>query len=683
MYRTLLLLLLFLLIIGFNISAKPSDFYPILYENNFYIGFPDNDFNKPLAAHKYKPDKFDYFKIHLLNDSSFVLECKNNFFVQQIDSFYFATASNIEAATRFLFRKKIFNSFNIFNTLHLPVTLNPTNPKISSDSDNVLLFNNTYYVISNNVVSDKDKYFTANEIVFLAIGFTFIFFSLILFIFYKNYYLSVLLLLLGTLLLRIFVAILYPNLFLWDEQFHALVAKNMVNNPFKPVLFKNPVLPFDPNSWVSNHVWLHKYPFFLWLMSFSISIFGTASWAVRLPSAILMTITSYFLYEIASFLYNNKKIGYWAAFLFSVSHFTYLLSSGYSATDHNDVAFIFSISASLWAYFKYLKTNKTYWAILIGVFSGFSFLNKWILGIFTFLFWILHYITAKIVNETTVFQIKHFFISLLITVLIAGSWQLYILLKYYDLAVYEFKFSSLHLFEPIEGHDGPFIWHFKKIFFIYGLDVLLLLAILILGIVNYSNLSLKISISITIIAVYVFFGISKTKMTVFPYPFSFYFIYSCLAYVLHVLLKTIVDLIKNKNLSTFISLYLVVLIGLYSFNLEKVHYSFKVWKKNEYEYNTRSFKTAKFIYQLRDFINTHSGRSWILFNSHPAYYDSIKFMFFTDVLAAYNFIPKKDELQDLIKKNYSIIILDNENIPLDFKKFENTYLLKGYWEIFR
>lgn len=679
--RSVISLIVFLL--GIDFFAFGDNFYPILYENNLYLGFPENNFEKPISPCKIKPEKQDYFKIYLLSDSTVIVQCKNGRYLQQKDSFIFSSALNIQEASRFIFKKKYFNSFLVYNNLGLPIGFDNLNGKtlIFKNTNSKCL--NTFYIISNNVITYTDKYFSSLEIIILVIGFLFFLLSLISFIFYKNYFFSILFLLIGGFLLRFFISILYPSLFLWDEQFHALVAKNMINHPFKPVLYKNPLLPYDPNSWVSNHVWLHKYPVFLWLMSISISIFGAEAWAVRLPSAILMTITSYFIFGIASFLYNNKKIGYWAAFLFSVSHFTYLLSSGYLATDHNDVAFIFCITASVWSYFQYLNNKKLHWIFLIGLFSGLAILNKWLLGVFVYLFWIFHYFVSFLIKEKYVFKLKHLLLSLGITLLIAGFWHVYIMLKYYELAIYELQFSLKHFSEAIEGHNRPFNWHFKNIYFIYGIDFFLLLPIVVIGTLNFSKISLKISSIITIFAVYIFFNFSKTKMIVFPYPFTVFFIFSCVAFVFHVLLNAIIDLFNNKKVSAFISLYFVILIGVYSFNIEKIHYEFKLWKKDDYEYNTRAFKTFKFINLLGDFINSNKEKSWIIFNAHPVYFDNIKFMFFTDVVAAYNYIPEFDELNNLINLNYSIIILDHENVPLNYKNLKNTYLIKGYWEVFR
>ena len=75
-----------------------------------------------------------------------------------------------------------------------------------------------------------------------------------------------------------------PFLHAWDERYHALVAKNLMANPFVPLLYKRPLLPYDYHNWSNNHVWLHKQPLSLWLMSFSLNLFGNTEGAVRIPS---------------------------------------------------------------------------------------------------------------------------------------------------------------------------------------------------------------------------------------------------------------------------------------------------------------------------------------------------------------------------------------------------------------
>lgn len=76
------------------------------------------------------------------------------------------------------------------------------------------------------------------------------------------------LLLFGAIGVRLFMITIDPFLHDWDERFHAIVAKNMITYPFKPMLFVNPVLPYDYRAWCCNHIWVHKQPLFLWQMAF-------------------------------------------------------------------------------------------------------------------------------------------------------------------------------------------------------------------------------------------------------------------------------------------------------------------------------------------------------------------------------------------------------------------------------
>ncbi|MCC6541762.1 MAG: hypothetical protein IT225_06045 [Flavobacteriales bacterium] len=80
---------------------------------------------------------------------------------------------------------------------------------------------------------------------------------------------SIALLTTAALVLRVFSATLDPFLNQWDECFHALVAKRMVDDPFTPVLYVKGVLPTSSASWTQAHLWLHKPPFFLWQISCS------------------------------------------------------------------------------------------------------------------------------------------------------------------------------------------------------------------------------------------------------------------------------------------------------------------------------------------------------------------------------------------------------------------------------
>src|SRR5215203_2721773 len=89
-----------------------------------------------------------------------------------------------------------------------------------------------------------------------------------------------------------------PFLHHWDEHFHALVAKNMIQHPLRPMLITDPVIPYKISNWVSNHIWVHKQPLFLWQMALSIHLLGFTEIAVRMPSLIMTSLSILLTYRI-------------------------------------------------------------------------------------------------------------------------------------------------------------------------------------------------------------------------------------------------------------------------------------------------------------------------------------------------------------------------------------------------
>ena len=104
--------------------------------------------------------------------------------------------------------------------------------------------------------------------------------------------LALLLLTLAASGLRLFAATLDPFLNQWDECFHAVVAHNMIADPFTPVLHAEGAMPVT-GHWMQAHVWLHKPPFFLWQMAASVQLFGAEPWVVRIPSVLWLRLWPY------------------------------------------------------------------------------------------------------------------------------------------------------------------------------------------------------------------------------------------------------------------------------------------------------------------------------------------------------------------------------------------------------
>lgn len=140
---------------------------------------------------------------------------------------------------------------------------------------------------------------------------------------------------------------------LWDERFHSLVAKNMREHLFLPSLYKQPVLGTYTLDWDTTTVWLHKQPFFLWLMSFSYKLLGVHYWTGRLPSVILMTWLSFKWSQVLKDNIQNKVLRLGLLFSLLSSIFIHLLVAGRMSTDHNDAVFFALVSLSFLTLFEF------------------------------------------------------------------------------------------------------------------------------------------------------------------------------------------------------------------------------------------------------------------------------------------------------------------------------------------
>ena len=503
------------------------------------------------------------------------------------------------------------------------------------------------------------SFFTSEQITPLLISSCLLIISILLF--NKNTKASLVLLFLGALGFGYFIANLDPFLVLWDEQYHALVAKNMLNNPFKPTLFLDPQFDYNYKNWTANHVWLHKQPLFLWQIALSIKLFGANTIAVRLPSIIMHAIIPLFIYRIGS-ISLTKKVGYIAALLFAVAYFPLELVAGRYSTDHNDLAFLFYVTGSFWAWFEYQKSNKLKWLILIGVFSGGAVLVKWLMGTLIFVVW---FITKTITEPKNILKIKsysHLALASLISIIIFLPWQIYIILKYPSEAFFEYTSTSNHFTTAIETHSGDFLFHFTKgLNTLYGSGILIpfiLLGGLILMLKAIKNKKIKIAIITSICFVYIFYSIAATKMiafTVIVMPF----LHLALAYLFYHTLNFIERKIQHPILGKTLSSLILIFILFSTLNLYRIENYHTMKKPHD------NHKRAKELLEM-DVINkvkaSLGNDYFIVFNVNITEQGHIPLMFFTHH-TAYNYIPTEKQIRQLNAKNKKIAILKIKELP--------------------
>lgn len=461
----------------------------------------------------------------------------------------------------------------------------------------------------------------------------------------------------GAFSLGIFYARLDPFLNLWDEQFHALVAKNLANDFLTPKLYNQPSLTLDYKYWTANEIWLHKQPLFLWQIALSIKFFGPSTLAIRLPSVIMHSLIPIFIYKIGIITLNNKS-GFYGALIFTVASYPLELVVGKYSTDHNDIAFLFYVTASFWAWFEYQKENKWYWILLIGVFSSCAVLVKWLLGLIVFVIWGVVKLST---DKKKRFILKSYFpilISFGISLLIFIPWQTYSFYTFPIEANHEFAYNSKHLYKALEGHDGNWSFHFSEGFKkLYGDSYIVLLIIIlatILTIAKVKSLKHQVFIITLTILVYAFFSLVATKMVSYPI-IVFPFICLSIGFLINYISNQVKE-IKYKHILT-----LTILLGICfsAFDFNMLHFNHLKNRNSNKENLVGEFKELKMIESLDNYFN---NENYVLFNNSITPYGHIATMFHTDY-ESYSFIPSEKQIELLKKKGCKIACLKTDSLP--------------------
>lgn len=514
-----------------------------------------------------------------------------------------------------------------------------------------------------------DTHFTVDQMNPLIISASLLFAAVLTFRRYGNVALT--LLILGALGMGFFAANLNSFLEIWDEQFHALVAKNMTSSPFTPRLFPEELLAYDHTNWTNNYIWLHKQPLFLWQMALSIKLFGPTVFAIRIPSIILHAILPFFVYRIGKII-ANKDVGFIAALLITVSYFPLELIAGEFATDHNDISFLFYVTGSFWAWFEYQRTHQFKYLIALGLFAGGAVLVKWLMGLIVYVAWT---ITNLISERLNFFQKKNILPMIQagsISLLVFLPWQIYIHMAFPEEAMHELTFNGKHFFEAIEGHTGAFSFHFTEgISILYGAgDAIpfLILFGLILLIYKCQDFHQRLFIGISVVFVYLFFSLAATKMiafTIIVMPF----IYLGLAMLIHLVVDKIAQTF-NQPLIYAIALPVLTLFLSYSaLNLNRIESNHTNLEPVDKQYWTTKTAEKKFILTLNDELN---DAEYVIFNCNTSPFAHIPIMFYTNHLA-YLKIPTQQDIELVKSKQKKVAVFELGELPEYIKQDTNIY----------
>jgi len=500
--------------------------------------------------------------------------------------------------------------------------------------------------------------FTNQDLALLIPGSILIIASVFLFQFRKRSA-ALVLLVTGVFLFGCFIALINNYLSTMDEQFHAVVAKNMIHHPFKPMFYSAPVFDYDYKAWASNHVWLHKQPLFLWQMAASMSIFGVNIFGLRLPSILQHAILCIFIYRIGK-ITLNEKVGFYGALFFGIANYTLEMVSGIYASDHNDVAFLFYITASIWAWFEYWHSGKRKWLVLIGLFAGGAFLVKWTTGLLVFAIW---GIIILIIKEKRI-KIKSYLdliLSFAVAIIVFLPWQIYTFYAFPLEAKYEFLMNTKHLTECVEGQCGNLWFYFENLSIQYGTAVIIpyfLLLSFIVYVIRIKSRDFKIAVTGIVLIIFLVFSIAETKMISYT-AMAMPVVFLAMAAFIDTLLAFIFRFLKQKTLQCVISALMVILISYSLLNIDRIYHNHTYGKYDEnwlYCYKTTE---KNMINKVRD---TLKGPNFIVFNTSYMAYGYASYMFYTEY-PAYWFIPDEGQILLLKNKGYKIAILDFGDLP--------------------
>ena len=521
--------------------------------------------------------------------------------------------------------------------------------------------------------------FSASKNMWLVFGLSLA--ALSLFFYYvKRDRLALLLLTLGGMCLFTFGALTDPFLHLWDERFHALVAKNCMETPLMPRLYPElPITEFDPLVWPHAYIWLHKQPLFLWQIALCFKLFGVSEFSLRLPSVIMATVMIPLCYRIGK-IFIDRRLGFYTALAAAFSWFLLDMVSGHGTSDHNNVCFVFYVTASVWSWMEYMRSGRRWgWAIVTGVLSGCAILTKWLTGLLVYLVWGV-YLLSKYRFHLKDWKIPQFIAALSISVAVFLPWQVFTMKAYPEVARLEMHNNALHFSTVVEKEHGQ-TWYFylETLPYIYIGDkeydeissksieftplrifhILLILAGFGLLVWRSEKWENRIPLLVTVLFVYLFFSMAATKLA--AYPFCICAVgFMSIGIVCCFLEEFIQKFLKNKMASFAVWFLLMALVALYQFNFAWYrlhHVSRYVWWRSAMIENVQNYKKIQKILPERT----------LLFNVRALagkgiYCTTAEAMFYTDAIC-YSFTPTEEQLKMLKDQGYHVAVLTHLPVP--------------------
>lgn len=452
-------------------------------------------------------------------------------------------------------------------------------------------------------------------------------------------------------------ALFAPFLYPWDEQFHALVGKNMSHDPLVPKLIRNHPLDVARDFWPNGIIWLHKPPLFTWQMALSVKLFGNTAFAIRFPSVLFHGILAVAIFRMGTIAFN-RRTGFIAALLIMHSSFLLGLISGKMGTDHNDFVFLGYITLSMWSWMEWNASGNRKWLWWIGIFTGCAVLTKWLVGLLIFAGWGA-VVLSKLRKQNFWELAKPPLLSLGVTLLVFIPWQVYTFLRFPVVAKREMEYNSLHLTEAVENHPGEAIFHYDRLHDLYfdRSDFLLLFLVGLIFLLRSKrvNKDYKVFFPVCIFVIYAFFTLVATKMPAFTVP-----VMGLTLLLVAYGISEAASLIPGhwpRRIALALLTFLVawwILKPADTIEYQELHndkskcYGIGLWHQ-------------AYLFSLK---HGSDSPKRVVMGLNYADYAHISWMFFNDELA-YPFLPSKKQIEQLQKDGYRVTVVESGASVLD------------------
>ncbi len=387
---------------------------------------------------------------------------------------------------------------------------------------------------------------------------------------------------------------------IWDERFHALVAKNLQLNYLHPTLYHTEVSNIGVTGWDTCGTWLHKQPFFMWCMAQCYTFFGNDYWAGRVPALLFYAVGAGLFYHALGYMKIKLSLRYVAVLLLCTNLYMIALITGRQYLDQNDAVFValvlIGFSALLWWFYKPGWLARMLMVLSVAA----AVLTKWLPGLFVFFMYALLCLLARRK------QGWQWFMDLLLVVALVLPWQVYAAVHYPKYYWLEMELVSKHFTQAVEGQRQAWNYHFMLFETHFGWGYVVAIG---LGLLAWwrSQKPLFLTILLALLGTYGFYTLAATKMP------SFVFILWPLMVLLAIAaLQWLADKDKRVISSGLIAALVVALVYL-QMRPAYFYQEFVATQNNDYvqgmQENRKLFKQWKFT--QRDVVYNMPGRSYI------------------------------------------------------------------------